>query len=166
MPIRFDKDNQRWRFEFNRRIAGTRQRASRLLPKGWSRAKADKFDQTETARLYAVASGVTKPDDRLIDDAVLVYLTERGPALKNFKNLEAEFARCYPAYAGRSINELAAVAREYATASVGIIAPGTIKNRIADRFVPRAAAVAAHHRSTGCESVLRIPLPVAATPPK
>ena len=130
MPIRFDKVNQRWRFEFDRYIAHARQRTSRLLPKGWSRSQADAFDRTESARLYALATGVER-DVRLIDDAVLVYLTEHAPNLKNRVNLEAELERCFDAYTGRPITDLAAVAREYATAQAGIIEPATIKNRLA-----------------------------------
>lgn len=130
MPIRFDKANKRWRFEFDRYIDHARQRTSRLLPKGWSRAQADTFDRTESARLYAVATGV-QSDIRLIDDAVLVYLTEHAPNLKNRENLEAELERCLPAYSGRPITELPAVAREYATAQAGILSAATIKNRLA-----------------------------------
>jgi len=37
MPIRFDKANKRWRFEFDRYINHGRERTSRLLPKGWTR---------------------------------------------------------------------------------------------------------------------------------
>lgn len=132
MPIRFDKRNKRWRFEFDRqRAGGPRQRTSRLLPRGWSRAQADAYDRTETARLYSIAAGIAEPTARLIDDAVLIYLQERGPSLKHRRNLEGELATCYPAYTGRAITELPAVAREYASAQAGVLAAGTIRNRIA-----------------------------------
>lgn len=130
MSIRYDKANHRWRYEFDHRIAGSRQRASRLLPKGWSKSQADAFDRKESGRLYALAIGA-EPSAKLIDDAVLIYLQERGPMLKNFRSLQDELARCFDAYSGRLITDLAIVAREYATASVGILAPGTIRNRIA-----------------------------------
>lgn len=130
MPVRWDQRNKRWRFEFDRRLANGRHRASRLLPKGWTRAQADQYDLTESARLYALASGVERPA-RLIDDAVLVYLQERGPQLRNLKNLEIQFAAFFGAYTGRPITDLPAVAREYATAQAGVLAPGTIRNRIA-----------------------------------
>jgi len=130
MPIRFDKANKRWRFEFDRYIDHARQRTSRLLPKGWTRAQADAFDLSESARLYAVATGVER-EVRLIDDAVLVYLTEHAPRLKNRAYLEAELERCLPAYTGRPITDLPAVAREYATAQTGILTAATIKNRLA-----------------------------------
>lgn len=131
MPIRFDRRNKRWRFEFDRYIPGAgRQRASRLLPKTWTKDDAHRFDLAETARLYRLATGVEQAQAKLIDDAVLVYLREKT-ALKNHANIEAELARCFEAYAGRSIMDLADVAREYAAWQAGNIAPATIRNRLA-----------------------------------
>lgn len=130
MSVYYDKAKGRYRFNFDRAVAGgARQRISRLLPKGWTADQRAKFDQQETARLYALATGVER-ESRLIDDAVLVYLEERAPQLKN-KSLTDELARCFNAYTGRDITDLAAVCREYAAASVGKLAPGTIRNRIA-----------------------------------
>lgn len=130
MPISFDQRNQRWRYHFDRIITGTRQRASRLLPKGWTRAQADVYDRTETARLYALATGVERPS-HLIDDAVLIYLTERGPHLKNRANLELQLQACLPWFTGHPITDLPAVARAYALDQTGVLAPATIRNRIA-----------------------------------
>lgn len=130
MPISFDARNQRWRYFFDRKVAGERQRTSRLLPKGWDRGKAQEFDRIETARLYALAAGVTKPQ-HLIDAAVLTYLKERGPHLKNRRNLEIQFAACLDFYSGRAMADLPAVAREYAAYNAGKLAAGTIRNRIA-----------------------------------
>lgn len=130
MPIRWDARNKRWRFEFDRSLPNGRHRASRLLPQGWTRTQADAFDRAETARLYALATGVERPQ-RLIDDAVLVYLQERGPQLRNRANLEIQFAAFFHAFTGRPITDLPAVAREYAAAQAGVLAQGTIRNRIA-----------------------------------
>lgn len=130
MPISYDSRNKRWRYFFDRKIAGARQRASRLLPKGWSKAQAQEFDRIESGRLYAIASGVEKPD-RLIEEAVLVYLQERGPQLKNLHNMRINLAACQDAYAGRLMGELALVAREYAAAQAGKLAAATIRNRLA-----------------------------------
>ena len=130
MPISFDARNQRWRYFFDRKVGAERKRTSRLLPKGWDRHKAQEFDRIETARLYALATGVTKPE-HLIDAAVLLYLKERGPHLKNRHNLEIQFAACLDWFTGRSLSELPAVAREYATAHAKTLAPGTVRNRIA-----------------------------------
>lgn len=76
MPIRWDTRNRCWRFEFDRQLPSGRHRASRLLPKGWTRAQADKYDLAETARLYALATGVEQPR-RLIDDAVDAAMEQR-----------------------------------------------------------------------------------------
>lgn len=130
MPISFDTRNKRWRYFFDRKIAGARQRASRLLPKGWSKAQAQEFDRVESARLYAIASGVEKPE-RLIEEAVLTYLQERGPQLKNLHNMRINLAACHSAYAGRTLADLSAVAREYAADQAGTLAPATIRNRLA-----------------------------------
>lgn len=158
MPIRFDKVNQRWRFEFDRRIAGGRQRTSRLLPKGWTRTQADTFDRKESARLYALATGI-ESESKLIDDAVLIYLQERGPQLKNFRSLQDELARCYDAYCGRSISDLAAVAREYAERTRFILAPGTIRNRIA--YLRAACRYAwKHHSYCEHDPASRLSIPV------
>ena len=39
MPIYKDKRTGRWRFDFDRRIRGTRVRRRVLLPAGWTRAQ-------------------------------------------------------------------------------------------------------------------------------
>lgn len=130
MSVYFDKAKGRWRFNFDATPpGGGRHRASRLLPKSWTADQRARYDQAETARLYALATGVER-ESRLIDDAVLVYLKERAPQLKN-RSLEDELARCFHAYTGRPIDELAAVCREYAAESVGTLAAGTVRNRIA-----------------------------------
>ena len=130
MSLSFDTRNQRWRFFFNRTANGERKRTSKLLPRGWNRAQAQEFDRRETARLYALATGVEQAQHQ-ISDAVLLYLKERGPSLKNRRNLEIQFAACLDAYAGRTLDDLPAVAREYAAAHAKTLAAGTIRNRIA-----------------------------------
>ena len=135
MPISFDSRNKRWRYQFNRVIAGQRQRAGRLLPKGWTRAQADEFDRIECARLYAVATGVSKPAP-LIEDAVLLYLKHHAPSLKNFANLQRELYACQDAYLGRPLTDLADVAREYPKTahkaeSKTKLNPATVRNRLA-----------------------------------
>jgi integrase len=130
MSIRFDTRNQRWRFEYDRVVQGKRHRLSQLLQKGWTRAQATAFDLRETNRLHALATGIAKPQ-HLIDDAVLLYLQERVPQLKSRRNIEAELNACLHAYTGRDLSELPAVALEYARDQTGVIAPATIKNRLA-----------------------------------
>lgn len=135
MPISFDSRNRRWRYQFNRVIAGVRHRAGRLLPKSWTRQQADEFDRIESARIYAVATGVTKLTP-LIEDAVLLYLEQHAPNLKNFANLSRELVACYGAYAGRPMTDLADIAREYPktahkATSKTKLNQATVRNRLA-----------------------------------
>lgn len=118
----------RWLFQFDRVIAGTRQRSNRVLPQGWSRKDAQDYDQRETARLYKVATGGAKPEP-LIEDAVLLYLTHHAPSLKNFTDVEGALALMQDAYLGKPLSALPDVAREYAKTPK--LKPGTIKNRLA-----------------------------------
>jgi len=121
----------RWLFQFNRIIPGAgRQRANRLLPKGWTRKQADDYDRAEVARLYALATGVNKPQP-LIEDAVLLYLQQHAPNLKNFTDLTNALALCQPAYASKPLTALADVARQYATDHARTLSPGTVRNRMA-----------------------------------
>jgi integrase len=118
----------RWLYQFDRVIAGSRQRANRLLPQGWTRTQAQAFDQRETARLYELATGGDRPQP-LIDDAVLLYLEHHAPSLKNFTDLVGALDLMRHAYEGRRLSDLPDVAREYiASADVGA---GTVRNRLA-----------------------------------
>lgn len=134
MSIRWDTRNKAWRFEFDRRIQGRRERASKLLPKGWSQAQADAYDRTESARLYAVATGVQQ-DDPLIEHAVALYLQDKT-ALKSYKKAAENLAAIVWAYVGKPMSALPQVAREVATHTAGAregvtLQPATIKQRLA-----------------------------------
>ena len=135
MPITFNARNKRWFYQFNRVIAGKRVRANQLLPKSWTRAQADEFDRIESARLYAVATGVTKPEP-MIEEAVLLYLQQHAPGLKTFANIERELAAFHDTYAGRPMSDLPDIAREYQKSgrredNNKKLDPATIKNRLA-----------------------------------
>lgn len=112
MPVHRDKARGCFVYEFDRRINGRRIRAVKVLPKGWTQGQADAYDRTESARLYAEASGVAAPRVT-IDQAVLAYLTERASQLRTFDNLKREFLGMESFYTGRLLDELPAVAREY-----------------------------------------------------
>ncbi len=128
MSIHWDTRNRRWRFQFDRWVAGRRHRASRLLPQGWNQAQADAYDRKESGRLYAVASGVERLDP-LIDDAVVAYLRDKQ-ALKSIKSAAENLAAITWAYTGRPMSELADVARAVSTCDMGW-APATIRQRLA-----------------------------------
>lgn len=118
-------------FQFNRVVPGAgRQRANKLLPKEWTKAQAHEFDRLECARIYALATGVTKPEP-LIEDAVLLYLQQHAPTLKNFKDLQSAFALCHSAYKGKPLSALAAIARQYASDNATTLSPSTVRNRLA-----------------------------------
>ena len=62
---------------------------------------------------------------------MLLYLKQHAHALKSGHIIERELALCSGFYLGRHIDELAAVAREYATKHAGKLEPSTIRNRMA-----------------------------------
>lgn len=148
MPIRFDSRNQRWRFEFNQVITGQRQRASRLLPKGYTKAEAQRFDLEETKRLHSVATGVSKPEP-LIEDAVLLYLKHHTPALKSHENIVRELKACYEAYAGKPFSALPAIALAYKPVDEKNrpMAAATIRNRLS--YLRAACRYAWKHHGLG-----------------
>lgn len=112
MPIYRDKARGCLVFEFDRLIEGKRVRARKALPKSWSKAQADAYDRQESARLYALASGVERPQF-LIEDAIAIYLKERTPDLKSGGNIQRELGMMMWAYKGKPIGALAEVCRDY-----------------------------------------------------
>lgn len=117
-------------FQFDRYIPGAgRQRANKVLPKGWSKNQALEYDRVESARLYALATGVSKTTP-LIEEAVLLYLQEHAPTLKNFKDLQGALALCHAWYAGKPLTALPDVVRQYVTDNPKL-APSTARNRMA-----------------------------------
>jgi integrase len=130
MPVHFDKTAQRWRFKFDRVIAGRQYRSSRLLPKGWSKTEANDYDQREVARLYDLATGKTL-DQPLIAECVKLYIDERCPQLKHGDNQIKVLAYILWAYDGKTLDKLPEVARTLCAHESGIASAATIRNRIA-----------------------------------
>lgn len=128
MPVYRDKARNRWRYEFDRVVDGRRQRATKLLPATWNRAQAEAFARQQDGHLYALATGARR-EQPLISEAVRLYLTQHAPSLKNHLKLARDLALVMPYFAGRRMDELAAVIREY-SAQAGV-APGTVKVRMA-----------------------------------
>jgi len=133
MPIYRDKARGRLVFEFDRHIGGQRVRARKVLPATWTRAQADAFDRQESARLYAIASGVERPE-HLIEEAIAVYLKERAPQLKTGYQIEGELLLMYWAYQGKPLSALPDVCRDYSARARkedgSPLAPATLRNRI------------------------------------
>jgi len=135
----------RWLFQFNRVIPGAgRQRANRILPEGWTRAQAQAYDQRETARLYALATGVQQ-QQHLIEEAVLVYLEQHATTLKNHADIVASLAILHPYYAGKRMDQLPEVADGYRQAAE--VSPATIRNRLA--YLRAACRWAWKHKKMG-----------------
>lgn len=145
MPITRHHTGQ-WLYQFDRVIAGSRHRANRVLPPGWTKKQAEEFDRVETARLYALATGVTKTQP-LIEEAVLLYLKQHAPDLKNFTDLKAALELCMPYYAGRPITALPDIARKYAKDHAKTLAPATVRNRMA--YLRAACRWAWKHHNMG-----------------
>lgn len=134
MPIYRDKARGCLIFEFDRLIEGQRVRARKALPKSWSKAQADAYDRQESARLYALATGVERPQF-LIEDAVAMYIKERIPDLKSGEIITRELAQMMWAYQGKPMGSLHDVCREYAEKALHELtgeplAPATKRNRI------------------------------------
>lgn len=134
MSIRWDTRNKRWRYEFDRVIAGRRHRASKLLPRGWSQAQADAFDRKESGRLYAVGAGIEHAD-ALIDTAVAHYLRDKRH-LKSYRSAAENLAAIAWAYQGKPLSQLADVARLVSDTREGVregvtLKPATVKQRLA-----------------------------------
>jgi integrase len=66
----------------------------------------------------------------MIEDAVLLYLQQHAPILKNCKDIIGALDLLHPYYAGRPFSELPAIAQEFAGHAQGL-APGTVRNRLA-----------------------------------
>lgn len=168
MPIRWDSRNKRWRWEFDRIIAGRRHRLSRLLPRGWSQAQADAYDRQEGARLYAVGAGIERADP-LIDTAVALYLRDKH-GLKSYRAAAEHLAAIAWAYAGQPVSALPEVAREVAARRVVPAVEGgrgehelsltTVRNRLA---LLKAACRWAWkaHGLTDADPTTRMQLPAA-----
>lgn len=129
MPVYFDKSKGRWRFTFNRVIAGQRARFTKLLPKGWSRSRSERWGEKETSRLYAVATGLER-QPATVGQAVSLYLERRCPHLKNGRKVAQNLALLLPYIEGRPLTALPEISRAYIDDNPELSA-GTLHNRLA-----------------------------------
>lgn len=141
----------RWLYQFDREIPGRgRVRSNKLLPQGWTRAQAEAYELRETARRYAIETGVQR-EEHLIEDAAALYLQHRAVHLKNRFDIEGAFLHLYPYIAGRTMSQLADAAREYVAEAIAEngdpLAPGTIRNRLA--YLRSACRWAWKHHNMG-----------------
>jgi integrase len=83
----------------------------------------------------------------LIEQAVLLYLTHRAPLLKNRDDIERTLAQCLWAYKGRTLRDLANVAKAMTDHWTDQLSPATIRNRI--RYLVAACRWAWKHKGLG-----------------
>lgn len=130
MPVYFDKQKKRWRFTFARRIKGSRYRASKLLPAGWTRVRAEAFDRKETGDLYANATG-TERREAVINEAVELYTRHRLSQHRAGHQAERHLAAIQLYWTGRPLAALPDVARTIVQTYRGVWSQDTIRNRLA-----------------------------------
>lgn len=131
MPIYRDKTkDNRFIFDFNKRINGRQYRVKKTLPKGWTKTQAEEYGLAQEKELYLKASGVIK-EAPLISDAILFYLNNLARDLKTYKALVCEFLLLEPFYENRRLDELDEVCAKYsAHAREQKLSPRTIQARI------------------------------------
>ena len=139
MPIVWDKARKRFRYQLHRIIDGRRIRVNRPLPRSWTRAQADAYDDTRTGQIVAKIAGIERGSPS-IDAAVMLYVAERVPDLKSGRSVEQDLAAIHGYYTGRTFADLPGIARQYtkdALARVNAdgdpdpLKPATIRKRIA-----------------------------------
>lgn len=128
MPVYFDEAKGRWRYQFNRKIAGVRHRYSQLLPKAWNRLRAEKYAREKEGKLYALATGIER-EEPLVDEAVKLYCKHKTPKQKGGKKADNHLAKLGDYYEGRKISELPDISREFAEDKHGL-SSGTVHNRL------------------------------------
>lgn len=168
MSTYYDSVKKRWIFDFNKVVKGRRVRATKTLPDGWNRAKAEAYAKVETDRLYLIASGAAE-ERVLIATAVALYIKHRCPTLKNGDGVIKELARIYWAYDGRFMDELADVAREYkknavretkgksGKAALEPLSDASIKNKLS--YLRAACRYAQKEHGLVKNMVLDVPVP-------
>jgi integrase len=145
MPNYYDRDKKRFRFTFKRLINGQEYRTSKLLPAAWNQAQADAYDRQESARIYAVASGIEKPKPE-IAEALSLYLDHKIPNLKNGRKAAHDLAHLLPYIEGKRLDELGPISRKYCKEN-SRLSPATLHNRLA--YLKAAVRYAYRHHDIG-----------------
>ncbi len=153
----WDSKKQRWRWGVDLQLGGKRFRPTKLLPKGWRKDQAAKYDRITTERLIAEASGV-QPATHLIDTAVSAYLDEVVPTLRTGANIAQELTHLIDYIEGRPFSDLPDVFITYAQDNRHL-APATVRNRLA--YLRAACRYAYKYKKIGdADSLGRLSMPV------
>lgn len=156
MSYWWDAQKQRWRWGLDITLNGERHRPTKLLPKGWRKTQAEKFDRIQSEKYIAQVSGV-EPVTHEIGQAVAAYLEDVVPRLASGRNVLQELAKLIDYIEGRPFTDLPAVFTEYANDNPGL-APATIRNRLA--YLRAACRYAFKHKRIGdADSLARLVMP-------
>lgn len=164
MSVYFNKEHERWHWQFKAVVDGIRHRSSKLLPRSTTEAQARRFDEDTTAKKYAqIARGAKGGAVPRIETAVEFYVNERCPHLADglhaMRNLEA----VAPFYEGKGLDKLGAVSRAFIKANAekpdGVrFGPATVRNHLA--ALRSAANYALKHHQIGSKDwILQISIP-------
>lgn len=139
MSVYYDKEKGAWRFAFNRKIGGREVRATKLLPKSFTREEAEAFDERKTKELYQkyALGAQSRPK---IEEAVLEYLkSDQAKALKTYIRCVEEMKLLEPFYRGRYLDELPEVCEQINKQDIStdprykkekVLAPATKRKKI------------------------------------
>jgi hypothetical protein len=116
------------------------------LPSGFTRKQADSYDEAQTARTYAVATGAEKPEP-LIDQAVALYKENRTRHQRAGKKADQHLDALSEYYEGRPLSHLPAISQEFIRDQRGALKPDTIRNRLA--YLKAACRYAWKHHELG-----------------
>lgn len=145
MPNYYDKQKCRYRFTFKRTINGKLIRFSKLLPEAWGQSEADAYDRKESARIYAIESGIEKPKREIVE-AISLYLDFHLPGKKTSRKIILDLSYLAPYIEGKYLDELGDIAKRY-TKDHAHLKPGTIHNRLA--LLKAAVRYAYKHHDIG-----------------
>jgi integrase len=146
MSVYYDSKRQQWRWQFDRKVKGQRQRLTKVLPKGWDRAKAERYDRERSEYYYSVLSGATQPT-LSIAGAVSLYLEHRLPQLRDHHNIARELATLYEYIDGVALKDVGEIAKRFTKDSAETLQPATVRNRLA--YLKAAVRYAYRHHRYG-----------------
>jgi integrase len=132
MAIYWDHRKHRWRWDFKAVVDGRRVRITKLLPAGTSEAQARRYDAEQTPKEFLrLSSNGGRRSAALIERAVHLYLNERCSALRDSLNSARNLAWLQPYFAGKALDRLGEVSRAYVRDQEGLLAPATVRQRLA-----------------------------------
>ncbi len=125
MSVWFDRKTKRYRIRIQRGGHETK----RILPKGATRTQAEEEHNRLTRNLIDFSHGKQNPS---LSEVILKYIDEELPKLKkSAKKTESHLKAISEYCIGKKLSEIDDVAKKYQKDMKGILAQGTIYNRLA-----------------------------------